>query len=79
MLMLPARDAALLGWRTLALDRAALARCRPATVQRHSMLDVGVVRLGCFSDDPREDSQVLTGNFAPAAIHRRPRVFSGGP
>src|SRR6516164_4224992 len=43
MLMLPARDAALLGWRTLALDRAGLAsRRRPVTAQRHPMLDVGV-------------------------------------
>jgi hypothetical protein len=44
MLMLPTRDAALLGRRTLALDRAALARCcRPVTAQRHSVLDVGVM------------------------------------
>src|SRR5215831_13240421 len=44
MLMLPARDPALLGRRTLALDRAALARCcRPVTAQRHSMFDVGEV------------------------------------
>jgi hypothetical protein len=42
MLMLPARDPALLGRRTLALDRAALARCcRPGTAQRHSMLEIG--------------------------------------
>src|SRR5579863_5043316 len=44
MLVLPARDPALLGRRTLALDGAALAcRRRPVTAQRHSMLDVGEV------------------------------------
>jgi hypothetical protein len=44
MFMLPACDAALLGRRTLAFDRAALAsRRRPVTAQRHPMLDVGVM------------------------------------